>query len=78
MCIAAEWLTHTVQTGAALRHLLLLPLQLPLLLLQVGLQLCNAFSQTVLIQQTVCVLQLQAVSAVQSLVRRFKKENVFS
>lgn len=75
MCIAAEWLTHTVQTGAALRHLLLallpLPVQLPLLLLQVGLQLCDVFSQTVLIQQTVCVLQLQAVSAVQSLVRRF-------
>lgn len=58
--------THTVQAGAALLHLLPapvpLPLQLPLLLLQVGLQLCDAFAQTVLVQQAVRVLQLQAVT----------------
>lgn len=63
--------THTVQTGAALPHLLpapvLLSLQLPLQLLQVGLQLGDALAQTVLVQQAVGVLQLQAVATVQGL-----------
>lgn len=63
--------THTVQAGAALPHLLpapvLLSLQLPLQLLQVGLQLGDALAQTVLVQQAVGVLQLQAVATVQSL-----------
>lgn len=63
-----------MQTGGALLHLLVaslpLPLQLPLQLLQVGLQLCDAFTQTVLVQQAVGVLQLQAVSTAQSLAAR--------
>ena len=63
--------THTVQTVVALLHLLMAPLplhlQLPLLLLQVGLQLRDAFPQPVLIQQAVGVLQLQAVTAPQGL-----------
>lgn len=72
--------THTVQAGAALLHLLPapvpLPLQLPLLLLQVGLQLCDAFAQTVLVQQAVRVLQLQAVTTMKGLERRWvKKKN---
>lgn len=75
---APVWLTHTVQTGVALLHLLPAPLplslQLSLLLLQVGLQLRNAFAQTVLIQQTVRVLQLQAVSTVQGLIRGWEKK----
>lgn len=65
-------LTHAVQTGTLLHLLpaaLSLPLQLSLLLLQVDLQLCDAFAQPVLIQQAVGVLQLQAVSAAQSLIK---------
>lgn len=65
-------LTHTVQTGVAVLHLLgaPLPLQLPLLLLQIGLELRNVLTQTILIQQTVGELQLQAVSTAQSLMKR--------
>lgn len=66
--------THAVQAGAALLHLLhllpvpvLLSLQLPLQLLQVGLQLGDALAQPVLVQQAVGVLKLQAVPTVQSL-----------
>lgn len=67
-----------MQTVVALVHLLLAPLplslQLPLLLLLVGLQLRNALTQTVLVQQTVGVLQLQAVSTAQGLVKKGRKQ----
>lgn len=78
MSSTAVWSTHTVQAGAALLHLLPAPvplsLQLPLLLLHVGLQLCDAFAQTVLVQQAVCVLQLQAVTTMQGLETRWVKK----
>lgn len=64
---------HTAQTVVVLLLLLLvlhpLLLQCPLLLIQVGLQICDAFTKTILVQQAVCVLQLEAVSTPQSLGR---------
>lgn len=60
--------THTVVTGGALLlSLFLVFLPVSLQLLQIGLQLGDAFAQSVLIQQTVSELQLQAVTAAQSL-----------